>query len=54
MRCGFANAVDDGDGVGVAALLKDWNVDGVLSIDTHDVGLELTAIDRMTDVAYEY
>ena len=47
---GLPDAVDDGDGVGVAALLEHRNVDGVLSIDAHDIGLELAAILRIAYV----
>ena len=53
MSRGFADSVDDGDRVGITALLEDRNVDGVLPVDAHDVGLELAAIDCMTNVAHE-
>ena len=49
----FADAIDDGNRIGIAALFEDWNVNGVLPVDTHDVGLELAAIDSMTNVAHE-
>ena len=45
------DAVHDGDGVAVAALLQDRQVDGFLAIDAHDVGLDLLRVLRMAHVA---
>jgi hypothetical protein len=45
------HAIDDGDGVAVAALLEDRHVDGALSINAHDVVLERARVHRLADVA---
>ena len=46
------HAVDDGDGVGVAALLHHRQVDRRLAVDGHDVVLDLVAVLGAADVAH--
>ncbi len=48
-----ANAVDDLDGVGAAALLEDGDVDGMLAVYADDVGLQLAGVLRGADIADE-
>ena len=51
-RCLVAvfDSVDDRDGVAVSALLQHGNVDGVLAVDAHDVGLNGTGVFGLADV----
>jgi len=51
VRNGLLDSIDDGDRVRIAALLQDGNVDGVLPVDTHDVGLELSTVLCLSDIA---
>ena len=44
------HAVDDGDGVAVAALLEDRNVDGALAVDADDVVLQRAGVLGLADV----
>ena len=39
MGRGVADAVDDGDGVGTAALLENGDIDGVLAVNPDDICL---------------
>jgi hypothetical protein len=43
IRNRLLDAIHDGDGVGIAALLEYRDVDGVLPVYANDVGLELAA-----------
>src|ERR1700740_3015911 len=47
-----ANAIDQGDRIGVPTLLHDRNVGRLLSVDANDVGLNPVSVLRFTDVAY--
>src|SRR5579859_2781641 len=47
---GLLNAIDDRDGVGVAALLQNGDVNRALSIDAHDVVLQRSPVDGVTHV----
>ncbi len=48
------DAVDHRDGVDVTALLENRQIDGALSVDAHDVGLDLRGVARLTDVAHHH
>ena len=45
---------DDGDGVAVAALLEDGNVDRALPIDAHDVVLQRAGVFRLADIGHQH
>ena len=51
---GFFHAVDDGDGIAVAALLEDRDVDRALTIDAHDVVLQRAGVHRMADIGDQH
>jgi len=51
---GGLHAVDDGDGVAVAALLEDRHIDGALPIDAHDVVLERAGVLGLADVGHQH
>ncbi len=48
------DAVDHRDGVDVAALLENGQVDRALAIDPHDAGLDLRGVLGRADVAHHH
>ena len=51
MLQGILDAIDHGDGVGIAALLENRQVDRRLAVDTHNVGLNRLRVHGLADVA---
>ncbi len=47
----FLDALDDGDGVGFAALFENGKVDGALPIHSYDVGLDGLGVYGFADIA---
>ena len=50
----FLDAVNDGDGIGVAALLQNREVNGRLTVHTHDVGLNGVGVHGVADIPDEH
>jgi len=50
---GGPDSIDDGDGVGIATLLENGEIDGALAVDTDQVVLDLGGILGFADVADE-
>ena len=48
------DAVDDFDGVGIAALLQDGNIDGGLAVDADLVVLDLRGIFRLPHIRHHH
>jgi hypothetical protein len=51
MLCGRLDSIHDRDGVAVAALLQNRNVDRMLSVDAHDVRLNCAGVFGLADIA---
>ena len=51
---GVLHAVDDGDGVGIAALLEHRQIDRALAVDAHDVVLDLGGICGVAHVVHQH
>jgi hypothetical protein len=45
------HSIDDGDGVAVAALFEDGNIDRALAVDADDVVLQSARIDGVSDIS---
>ena len=48
------NAIHNGDGVGIAALLHDRNVHRFLAVNTHNVGLDSMCIFSLTHIIHRH
>ncbi len=54
MLDGLFDSVDDRDGVAIAALLQDRDVNGFLSVNPHNVGLNRAGVFRLTHVSDQH
>src|SRR6266403_2251448 len=54
MRDGLLDAFDNSNRVGVCSRFQDWQINGSLSINTDDIGLNRCVVLRPADISNQY